>query len=304
MTLRTTPRIYDGSRDLFEQSVREGDNITQHTIEFDVMVQNTQSVLLQDTDKGVGMLEELAMQRQDFLKKYAIPKINKATSFTNIHRLVNSVEFAVERAIMPVLFASNTHDVQNLRKEFANGLEGSFVDLIEGELDSLRDIPIPQNIPVAEYKRHVRGAIQEDTVAALLNSSQNGQFVVLPSSLEEDLHYGTDLVAYFTDDSGHGFKQGISVKTGAKDAEAEKKRFPHLVVLCADHTDNHELSTAKLLTKQANGTPGLTDEENTKLRIATENVYLECLKQIAAIPGHPIPQVSSQAVKKIRRFAA
>lgn len=303
MKNRTTPRIYDSARGLFEESVRDGDEIVRQTIEFDILIQNIQSVLTRDINAGIDMLKNLAVQRQVFFSENTSPKINKTTSYTNIHRLLAGVEFAGDRAVAPLLFASNTHDVQRLRRHYSDGLEGRFVGLIDGELNGLGDAQIIRDIP-AKYEREVRGAIQEDTVAALLNSPQNGRFIVLPSSLEEDLYHGTDLYAYFIGEDGHGYKQGISVKTGLEDAEAEKRKYPHLVVLHAGHFNNFRLDTSRLLVMRSNGTPGLSESEEAELQYVTEKAYLECVEQIAAIPGQPLPHLSSQTVGKLRQFVA
>lgn len=304
MKNRTTPRIYDRKRGLFEESVRENDTVMQRAVEFDVLTENTQAMLLHDMSRGLDMLQGLAEQRRAFFEPQTIPKLSKSTSFTDLHRLIGSVEFAAEKALMPALFASNTHDVQHLRKTFTDGIEGTFIEFIEGALDGLNDISTSQFTNIAEYRRTVRGAIQEDTVAALLNHFQTGQFVVLPSSLEEDLYQGTDLVAYFIADDGNGYKQGISVKTTTKDAVAEKKKYPHLVVLHAGHSHNFDLSTAKLLVRRVNGAPGITNKEESKLQAITNNIYMEFINQISIIPGQPIPQISSQTVKKLRQFVA
>jgi hypothetical protein len=305
MELRKTPRMHDRARGLFEQSTQDHDDIMVRTIEFDTMVQNVQSVLSHDADKGIKLLRDLAEQRKAFIRTaHKTLESNTITNFTNIHRLATSVEFATERALLPYLFSSNTHDVQNIRRKFVNGIEGQYIEIINGILGALNILPHDEHPTTREYRQNMRGAIQEDTIAALLNHSQNGNFVVLPSSLQEDLLQGTDLIAYFIADDGHGYRQGISVKSTRRDAEHEKQKHPHLVVLDAERINNLDLSIAKLLVRRVSGFPGLTDNENSLLQNATHDIYHEYVDQLSQTSGQPLPQSNSQQVRRIHTFLA
>jgi len=278
MTIRKTPRSYDEVRPLYEKAVYSGNKIHQTTIELDNQINNSRQKLIHSTglDDTITTLETIKHAGIEAVK--AMPR-DLTANFTDLNRLLSTSTFAVEKATMPLLFGANTRRAQSTREELANGTESKSIEIIEILLNNV--LPRFANDTRPGDRERIRGAIQEDTATALLNHRQDGQFIVLPASLEDDVLHGTDLDAYYIAEDGKGYKTPISVKSSKDDAAKERQKHPHLVVISASDFNNQDLAISRLLVRQDEGSPGLSEDEETILNTARQSIYQTFYDQVS-----------------------
>ncbi len=294
MPVRKTPRIYEAVRPLYEEAVHDGNKIRQMTIELDNQIKYAQQQCLELTnlDDMVGVLKSVDKAAAEALG--AVSKDHGA-NFTDFNRLLSTSRFAIERILMPILFGANTRRTQKTRERLADGTESRSIEPIEIFLNEV--LPIFSANERPHDIERIRGAIQEATATALLNYRQDGQFIVMPASLEDDMLRGTDLDAYYMAQNGKGYKTPISIKSSTGDAIKEKRQRPHLVVISASDFDNQDLSISRLLVRQNVGAPGLSKAEEAKLNAVRQVIYQVFCDQVAEraqateLPRHPAREI-------------
>ena len=288
------------SRPLYEEAFSSGDMVRQWTVELDTLVENAQAAVLSDKltfPQKATQLRYVHGEAQELLTKASR---QKSSNFTDFHRIMATSVFVSEKILLPPLFGANTRRIRKFRQELSNGAEGMSVDMISSLLENYDNAP--NGLPREERNR-IRGAIQEDTLAALLNYRQDGQFIALPSSLYEDTRAGIDLMAYYIAGDGSGYRTPVSVKTTRQDAQQTMERQPNLVVLNAEDLGNLNLGISRLLVKDNEGTPGLTDSEQARLQQARDHAYYQFCEQLPQTVSHPIPHRSSQFLLSLHSVA-
>lgn len=293
MLLSRTPRQTEQVRPLYERAVSEGDTVRQLNIELDTLIARAQSALLRPENDADALLHEVQATADAIIEQAAKETV---ASFTDYHRLVAGAAFASEKVMIPLLFGSNTEEVRQLRARIANGTEGASVELIELLLQAKRTLPESGHIE-KEYGE-IKGAIQEETAAALLNYHQDGQLIVLPASLNDDIQRHTDLDAYFIGADGRGYHQPISIKSSVDKAAAEKRAYPQLVVFSARDLHNQTFKISKILQRDNAGHPGISDEEQTALDSARTDAYDHFCRQVSKIHSTPMPKQSSELLQQ------
>lgn len=292
MTISRTPRSYDQVRPLYERAVFEGDKVRQSTIELDNLIDRTRQLFTHTNDFDV----QEAITGLDTARIEALHHISHDlhANFTDIGRLLSTSNFMDEKLFMPLLFGTNTRRVQMLREKLADGTESKSIEIVEILLNALAELS--QDVQARPGDRdQLRGAIQEATAAALLNYRQDGRFIVLPTSLKDDVSSGIDLDAFYIAENGQGYKAPISIKSSRDNAIKEKRRRPGVVVLAAGDFDNHNLSISRLLVQRDAGYPGIDEAEAAKLEAAQHAIYQKFYEQANDARVIELPRHSAQA---------
>lgn len=295
MELSRTPRLSDPNRLRYEQAVSEGDNVRRLNIELDTLISRAQSAIL-NPDVSTDAFSGFNAAVMDIMQQ-AVG--DTTASFTDFHRLMINGNFSTERVIMPLLFGNNSKRVRQMRRRDSNGIEGKSIEMIENLLGVKNRLSRSKSARASEEFGNVKGALQEDTAAALLNYRQDGDFIVLPPSLEEDLQDHTDLNAYFIAQDGNGYHVRISIKSSAQKAAEEKLKHPHLVVLAARDFHNEDFKISRLLSRSNAGFPGVSDAEQALIDTARRDVYETFLRQVDVIPATPLPAQPSELLRQV-----
>lgn len=296
------PRIFEPSRDLYEKAYSERDEARLYTMQLDKKIQSTQSKLHQKVESQD--LHDLVAYRDDLLTKAHAGV--RSQNYTDLHRFIVGAQFAFERACVPLLFGSNTKEAQRSRRAIADGMEAKSVDImaeIFNEPELVNEIfSRHQNAHINESLRHFRGALQEDTVMALLNSPQDGTLIAIPSSLEEDIKQHTDMVVYYvsSEEGNNSYLFRVSVKSRAVDAEEEKEKYPHLVVVHPSNFNNQMFRISKLLVRKNEGHPGLTPDEEQEIADAIKALHAEISRQLTNGAGESL---QPRNIKNLARLA-
>lgn len=290
MPIRTTPNLSASSRGLYEQAHATRDETLQRTIELDTLIENTQLALLSNSLHPRDLLPLLG-DVEDEVIRIATSTSHHTANFTDVHRLYVTAYFAREKILMPLLFAGDAAVSESLRRSLANGMAGKSVDAIASLLDehaTLRDV---QHV---NARKRLRGAIQEDTFAALINDRQDGQVVALSSSFMQDTREGIDLTLYYVDPETHqSYSAPISIKSDNEAILVAKSKRPYHIVLGAAGIHNMDLRISDLLVRQAKGSPGLTPEESQQLDEAKQTVHRAISAQLNPQTIQPIPHISA-----------
>lgn len=256
---------------------RTKDVLRRTNIDYDDYIFNATEklALAADEKEASALLDDIRAAGKAAMSKI---KKSKNHNINDYARLVSSIEFGTERAVMPLLFRSNDIDTQVVRALLTNGAAGETVDMID---KMMRDLTIGSN---TDYEIHfnarIRGAVQELTAAALLNDYQDGQIVALPAFIEDDYLGGIDLDAYYTAKDGYNYRSLISIKSSNRGARETKQTHPHLVVLSASDFNNYHLDISRLLVKRNAGSPGLNDVDRTRLDEASRKIHAMFAKQV------------------------
>lgn len=299
MELRRTPQEHDLNRRDYEEAYSSGDLVVQKNIELNTMIRSVQS-LMKSPDRTI----EQFLEAYKATIGYAIDIMTNppltSKNFTDFHRLMHTATFVGESIQLPLLFGTNTKEIQKYRKELTNGNMGKSLDLADATLTGFTSF---ENLPSDEASG-IRGGIQEDTIAALLNEPEDGHFAVLPSTYHEDRHQSIDLHAYFIANDGQGYMAPISVKTSQGAAKAEKVMHPELIVLSGEQINNQGLEVTRLLIREFNGHPGISAKEKTVVRQARATLYASFCEQVAQTHlAKPVPRQSAQRLINFQRAA-
>lgn len=277
MEVRKTPRIYDPSRALYERAFHDGDTSLMFSIELDTTIENLTNDALNHT---VDLQDSI-----EFLSNYALGTLKKAPevaadSFTNFNRVMATASFATERFMAPFAYSLESSQLQSGRRRLADGTAGKSVDLLAPFVEHYDDAAA--TMP-AEHKLEVRGAIQEQTVQALINLDQSGVRLAVPSTTVDDLYKGTDLYLYRYDyKEDAGYRHSISIKSTNRQMRRQKFFQPDMIVITAQDIGNLDLDISRLLIKNYQGYPGLSDPEHEQLIVAKTKVLKSIAAQIEA----------------------
>lgn len=263
----TSPSLHSPVRRIFEQAHQHDEkNVLLKTIKLDTYTSAVKNELRKNPESGAA---ELAHLLQYAAAADRVVASDTLASPTDLFRYISNSAFTTEKALLPLFFGSNNNRIRHVRAVIANGMSGKFSEITE-QILNLKAGFTPHDMKSSpdEYAA-VRGALQENTVAALLNIEDDADFIVLPARAEDDLLRGTDLVAYFKASDGRNYRSGISVKSSEGGAAVEwskwQSRNPRLIILHSEQFDNYNYAVSRLYTRYMNG-ESLNDADTSTIQ--------------------------------------
>lgn len=296
MNLRETPGHHP-VRPLYEEAYQSHDILTMRTIGINTMAAALRSAF---THSSKDMKLDTLIEGKKKLDEYTDVAMHEVLTryqgdlarLTDINRFANTALFLEESILVPLTFSSNTRQAHELRKKVVDGMAASAFDSIESELELIDALGSRSR---NEYEESVyamaRGALQENTLTALLNYAQDGSLAVVPSTYYEDIVLSIDARAYYIAQDNTHWTAPISFKTSTFAAEKEKEAHPGHVVLCGESVGNKHGEISRLLVREFSGIESLSLRDKTML----ENARLKLLEDFTA-------QIDSSEVRPVRRL--
>lgn len=289
VSIRHTPSHSDPARSSYETAFRSGDKIAQLTIELDTMIDSAQEAILTGAADS-SIMEELDDKATKILQTASTIT---ASTFTDFHHITSGTHFARERVLMPLLFGTNRPRIRDNRRELSDGMLGKNVDILASIFATYRGL-----LNTYDNDR-ARGAIHEETMAALFNYAQDGSMVALPASYYADRYEKTDLDIYFFK-NGQGYLTPVSVKSSQTVALAERREYPTRITLCAEDMNNSDFSISRLLIAENEGSPGISAKEKQHLEDTRAALISRFSEQILTLDHtQPVPGQSTQRLLRI-----
>ena len=296
MRLSGTPNSRHPARATYERAFFDDDKSTLRAIELDTLIDNSRSAIASD-QFTVEQKMQLMEKAQTNATNIVYDELRTDTSsFVALSRIVGNELLLTEKILLPLYFGNNTRQAKLLRQKLINGTAGKYTDTID-----LLYKAEEQGIATKRDRDYFVGAVQENTIAALLGRAESSDFAVLQSSYYQDRKEGTDLLAYFMAEDGHGYVAPISVKTSRRSAERDRSAHSDTIVLCGEDIGNRHLELSKLLVAENEGHPGISDYDKIRLDSAHHTLYEQFCHQLA-IPGTRYQRVDHQPLQRIRQL--
>lgn len=302
MKLRETPIHYDPVRPLYEEAYQRDDVITMRTIGINTMIAALRSDFRNSsTDHALEYLVDAKKQLETYTES-AVEEVSTLHSrdtsrFTDMNRFFNTALFVDESLFLPITFAANTKSARELRKMFTNGTAANALELIEFQLAYIDALQYQSRSESEEdMYAMARGALQENTLTALLNYAQDGSLTVAPSTYYEDTMLSIDARAYYIDADNVSWTAPISFKTSTFAAEREKVAHPGHIVLCGESIGNKHGDISRLLVKEFSGRVALTSDEKRTLEAARLALLADFTAQTGSPEASPIKRLPSRKV--------
>lgn len=273
----TTPRQNSPARRIFEHATQQGNTARIASIGIDTRVEATIANILRDHTGMDALLSELPA---DGANHQVMDMVSTSDNWTDSLRYAAAVTFMHERVVIPVTF--NRSECQEIRDRTADGILGKALDLIEPVVEFIDSYQMRSTALLKHDQvqlQEAKGWVQEMTIMALINYPQNADLVALPSSTIQDLKESTDLICYLQDHS-IGYQIPISIKSSTESTRNEECRRPKLCVVGAADIGNLDLVITRLLLRQHNGYPGLSDSEEAAIHAAREIVLSKLTKWV------------------------
>jgi|GEM_PF-3356998 len=275
--VRTTPKGYDQSRLLYERSVADANESRVLSIGLDTAIDNLRGMI----SDGRLSVDDAIKEVEHIAKMTMIKGVKRGAtdSFTDHNRILTTAMFARERMLAPLVYSLAGPEMLETRSRLSDGVEGTSTELINeylGMLDALHEMGYD------DQARHVRGVIQELTVASLLNFEQTSSRICVPATTYDDVAAQTDLYEYYYNPrTDTGYRHDISVKSLNRQKDEQLADDPYMIVVAAEEFGNLDLSISNLLVRLAAGSPGLDADEMGRLRMA-KNIVVNLVKEQSA----------------------
>ncbi len=299
-SVRSTPSVSSPIRRTFERAATQNHTELHDTIRLDTLIESIKAELLTNPESGAYELSLLADEAGRLREREAG---DTSSSHTDMYRRIAISDFAIEKTLAPLFFGSNNSRARQTRARIIDGIAGKSVRTIEQLLDLKNSYLDSSNYAEESEYNNLRGALQEHTIAGLLNFDEDSDFIVLPASAEEDFYQGTDLIAYYRAADGQNYRSNISVKSSPGYAIDEWNRWreynPQLIVLHAAQFNNRNFKVSRSYVDYLHygDTSGetMTTLEQAALALRTEfNAQVE---RKGATPITKIPSGSLNAIE-------
>ncbi len=309
MNLRETPG-YHPVRPLYEEAYRSHDILAMRTIGVNTMSAALRSAFMYGSkDSKLDTLIEGKKKLDDYTDAAMYEVLNlyqgEATRLTDINRFANTALFLEESLLVPLTFSSNTRQALDLRKKVLNGVAAKASGSIELELELIDTLGSKARNDFEENVYNMaRGALQENTLTALMNYAQDGSLAVMPSTYYEDIVLSIDARAYYVAQDNTHWTAPISYKTSIAAAEIEKQTHPGHVVLCGESIGNKHGEISRLLLREFSGGEKLSFRDKAILEDARLKVLEDFTAQIDTSEIRPVRKLPSRKVIEFVRQAA
>ena len=314
-TPRSTPRVFDDDRDIYEQAYQNGNFLVRASIELDTQINGLKKQIYNYNTRGEniklrpGALEALPedteilfMQAMAYVQKSQDDRVG---TWNDYFRLIMQATTIDERVLADLVFMM--YDRFDTRRNLINGVAGKNVESVEmilmtldaygGEREKLFRIKDTSELPYVENSvktehGQLRGALSEATIMALANYSQSPSKLALPARTYGDLYQKTDILYFYADDkTKHSYLVPIQVKTNR---DAWKRRNPSpeggFTLYMSDYDDSDDFTLARLLVAQHE--PRVLDDREQRYLEAVRHHFDTDIKALRTEhPGIALPKI-------------
>ena len=316
-TPRSTPRVFDDDRNIYEQAYQNGNFLIQASVALDTQINELKRRMYSVKGDNVRIHESafealpedteiLFMQAMVHLQK---SQENRVGTWNDYFRLAMQADMIDERIGADFLFM--TYSRFDARRDLVNGVAGkniAIAELVLKTVDSLysddqtRQLRIndtPQtsyleNSAKTEYGQ-LRGALSEATIMALANYSQSPSKLALPARTYGDLYQKTDILYFYADDkTKRSYLVPIQVKTNR---DARKRRNPSpeggFTLYMSDYDDSDDFTLARLLVEQ-HEPRALNSREQHYLETVRHHFDTDIKALRTEHPGTALPKIETE----------
>ncbi len=308
--LRSTPRLFDDDRELYEKAYREGNILVQASISLDTQIQELKNKIYREEDGRINLYtpapEEIHVDTDILFHQAMIAlgksKENNVGSWNDYFRLALQAEMIHERLLADLLFMA--YDGFDRRREFFNGVAGkniSIVDLILTVIDKRYGKHFDRqalssnallNESFERERSQLRGALSEATTMALANYSQSPSKLALPARTYGDLYQKTDMVYYYTDDkTKQSYVVPAQIKT-SRSSSYQQDTSPEygFTLYMSDYDDSRNFRLARLLVAQ-HEPRNLSEDDQHYLESARARFDADIKQLRTEHPGVPLHKI-------------
>lgn len=245
MSLDLTPQLTRRDLRIFERAYREGNHLRQMSLAVDERVRQLQlTARQQPSPHNVDFSHQIAIIEDAAAHALEQEKQSGAISWTDYFRLFSQVAFLEQRIMLPLAF-EHTRD-HELHKYLTNGIYGINGNILERELTEY------SNCRTEAEGNQLRGAIHEQTQAALINRGDRKRHVGLPADTSDDLHRKVDVDYWRLLDKNSTYDHiRIQVKSSRHDTHSDATPLNGIVMTARDMF-NLDLRAAHLIVKELN----------------------------------------------------
>ena len=274
-TPRSTPRVFDDDRGIYEQAYQNGNFLIQASVGLDTQINGLKKQIYNynahsgDIKLRPAALEALPedteilfMQAMAYVQKSQEDRVG---TWNDYFRLIMQAATIDERVLADLVFMM--YDRFDTRRNLVNGVAGKNVESVEMILTTLdtyggerekpfrlkdtSEAPYLENSVKTEYGQ-LRGALSEATIMALANYSQSPSKLALPARTYGDLYQKTDILYFYADDkTKRSYLAPIQVKTNR---DSWKRRDPSpeggFTLYMSDYDNSDDFKLARLLVAQ------------------------------------------------------
>lgn len=305
--LRTTPRIFDDDRDIYEKAYLEGNMLIQASVTLDTQLDELQRRVYSIKDGKIDVpLEEVADAERDFSMIFdqAVLTLNKSNeggvgTWNDFFRLKMQIDMIPERFHSQLAFMQ--YYEFDLRRELANGAAGKNVNVTSYALRLYDDLnenysTTDQTVlnALAKEKNQLKGALSESVIMALANYSQSPSKLAIPARTYGDLRNKTDMIYLYADDKKkQSFAVPVQIKTTRSILQTPariRSISPDngFTLFMSDYDDSDDFRLARLLVAQHEPRDLSADDE--QFIIDARNKFdMDIKNKRQENPGMPLP---------------